>query len=118
MFCVILLLESYIRLIFFPILYRCGIYIRYLKFSDGNIPPPLWFGRFKKLGWCRCGTDRGFTRIKSDFYNVNLPAYTLAPAAPYTIIQTANKPQIGTIQADFSHFPGVTLKCINEAISN
>lgn len=33
----------------------------------------------------------------------------MMPAAADSIIQTANKPQITTLQADFSHFPGVTL---------
>lgn len=72
----------------------------------------------KNEAYCVRRLDRGFSRIKSDFTNVNLPAYTPAPAAPYAIIQTAYKPQITTLHADSSHFSGITLKCINEAITS
>ena len=54
--------------------------------------------------------DRGFSRIKSDFNNVNLPAYTLAPAVPLFHHTDRIKPQITALQADSSHFSGVTLK--------
>lgn len=50
--------------------------------------------------------------------NVNLPPLMMMPVAGNPIIQTAHKPQIATLQADFSHFPGVTLNNINAVITS
>lgn len=46
-----------------------------------NIPP---IGSFdiKNEAYCVRRLDRGFSRIKSDFNNVNLPAYTLVICCP------------------------------------
>lgn len=86
-----------------------------------NPPPPMGSFDIKNEAYCVRRLDRGFSRIKSDFNNVNLPAYTLAPTAPISSYRpkASNKShKISTLQADSSHFSGVTLKCINETITS
>lgn len=78
------------------------------------------FGRFPKLSERVSRTAVGFSALKCFKQNVNLPGYTFAPAAliPLYRPQTSNKLlKINTLHADSSHFPGVNLKCINEAIT-
>ena len=55
-----------------------------LYFELKRTPPIPLYIRFgiEILGWCRNAIDRRFLALKSRKNNVNLPAYTLAPAAP------------------------------------
>lgn len=69
----------------------------------------------KILSWNVGEIDRGFTTLKSDFYNVNLPAYTLVPAALDTIIYDINKARYKPISTIFQALP---YKFTNNPISS
>lgn len=57
-------------------------------------------------GDCVSRTTMPFSGKQHLKQNVNLPGYTLAPAAP----TPSYKPQITALQADSSHFSGVVIK--------
>lgn len=100
------------------------IYTRYIwhsYFGNGNIPPPTPVDtvregqNFKLVSKCN---RYGLSHVK--VRKIKCKPTWVHPCAccPYTIIQTINEPKITTLQTDSSHFPSVTLKCINEAISS
>lgn len=95
--------------------------ILYFELKRTPLSRYIQFGKVRILSWCRCAIDTGFSTLKSEMYYVNLPQYTLTPTTPIPSYrqQTSNKsPKIATLQADSSHFPGVTLNVINEAITS